>query len=198
MLDTFGKRLKACRAAGAVSITDLIEFVNSKGGSISRPTYSRWEKGDGGSILPKKKLYEIELTCEYLELHGVRVTSDWLIYNEGTPPIFVSSTNPHDNELFYTAAEMMERANGWKLMQISGSYGEPFVRMGESILLDVPCSSFGELHGDIALIKTRDNAYIGEIDVIDSERIRIINRKETILKIDAIIFAAKIKWIRKK
>jgi len=193
MLNTLGKRLKCCRISAGLTTFELVEKIKNLKGSLATNTYTRWEADEN---FPRQKLVEIDLICDVFNEHGLQVASDWILYGEGYPPKLIPTVNISDAELFYRNAMELERTNGWLAGQASGSFGEPFISIGELFILS-ETKNVTDLHGKLARLLTKDGAKLGKIDILNDKKLKIINRDEEIINVDDLLDARQVKWIRK-
>lgn len=192
MLDSFSKRLKCCRVAADLTSKEIVSYIENNGGVLSIQSYARWEKGTSSPI---KKPNELEMIVDLFSQKGVRTTSDWMLYNEGVAPQFLLPSNLSDGELFTLSAQQL-KARGWKLKQITGSYGFPHVGIGEMVILSEPIENFSKCHMKLGLIQAKGE-YTGIIDVLNDKEIIVIGKGDVKINRDDIVSARLIKWIKK-
>ncbi len=64
------------------------------------------------------------------------------------------------------------------------------------LLLSNP-KDIADLHGKLIYLKSKDETYIGKLDVIDSAKVKITGKFDNIISIGDITESRQIKWIRK-
>jgi predicted Rdx family selenoprotein len=196
MLETFSKRLRFCRTVTELTANDIIEYVKKSGGKISVSGYAYWERTKDG-IFPKKSGIEIEIITSLFNQRGLAVTSEWILYGHGKPPTMPWPGSVDDAELFNYCGEILTHSKNWKIIQVAGSYGEPAILIGETLLIS-EVEDFSSLHGKMGLlIDTSHLRYAGIIDIVNQNTIKIINNNSTLFEKDKIMNIYKIHWVRK-
>jgi hypothetical protein len=194
VLETFGKRLKVCRVLADLSTKEVVAFIKENGGELSLPAYTRWEKGD---TEPKKKTKEISLICDLFNLNKLLVSKNWLTKGEGYPPKIKWPSSIDESELFIRCGEEMENTNEWDMLQVNGSYGEPWVNLGDILLLQ-KVNDVKLLHSKLCLIRDiSNNDAIGILTVENEGLISINNKNHISIKLTGKETLFKVKWIRK-
>lgn len=194
MLDSFQKRLKCCRAVADLTPKEIVERVVAKGGMLSSQSYLKWERGDSS---PRKKVTELDIIVELFSEHGVNTNSDWLLDGEGLTPEFLYPSTLSDVEAF-TVTSLQFKKNGWKVKQVAGTYGYPFLNLGDMMLLSEEIDDINTAHMKLAILDTEEEKNIvGIVDIIDDISINIRRDGDNIVKKINITSARLIKWIRK-
>jgi hypothetical protein len=193
MLATIGERLKCCRAAVGLKTADLVDEINRRGGIITANSYTRWERN---AAAPSKRVDELVIIVDILKEKGLITDVGWILRNEGYPPQFMQNLSVPDDELFYNAAASLNQQYNWELIQLSGSYGEPFVNIGGMIIVSEP-QPIHSLHNELARVETSSGNKIGIVNVIDKDNIAITAKETVHFTSNDIKEAKVIKWIRR-
>ncbi|SMG60649.1 hypothetical protein [Cedecea sp. NFIX57] len=196
MLDTFSKRLRFCRTVTELTTNEVIEYIKLNGGKISVSGYSYWERTKDGTF-PKKSSLEIEILCLLFNQKGLTVTSEWILYGQGQPPTMPWPGVIDDAELFNHCGDMLRHSKKWEVIQVAGSYGEPIILIGETLVV-TEVEIYSSIHRKLVLvIESSSIRHAGVANVVDDETIEVINKHTTLLQRSNIMKLYQIKWIRK-
>ncbi|HGJ5864341.1 MULTISPECIES: hypothetical protein [Arsenophonus] len=194
MLDTLGKRLKCCRAATNTTAQEVVNHINetTTKESLSYASYTRWE---ADKVIPKRKNNLISYIADFFTNNGLYVSTEWLCNGEGFPPQFIEYKNLDEDTLFILAARNMK---GCEIIQIGGTYGEPYVSFGE-ICIASKVNNINDNHGKLCFIEDiNNNLYIGIMYVASEKNILLKRQDEIEIEKINIKECKKIRWIRKK
>ncbi|QLH62895.1 hypothetical protein [Serratia symbiotica] len=173
MLDTLGKRLKCCRAATSTTPQEVVAYINQNGGELSYPSYTRWESGHN---IPKRKAYLLRYIADFFKVKGFTVSSEWIESGEGFPPQFSEYSNLDEDTLFILTARSLSNS---ELIQIGGSYGEPFVNLGEMCIISKESEIINN-NGKLCWIKVNKDPHpmIGIVKIASEDTVLVKMKKE--------------------
>ncbi|WP_187488574.1 hypothetical protein [Duffyella gerundensis] len=188
MLDTIEKRLKCCRAATGTSPQEIVNYVQQKEMDLSYTTYTRWESG---GTVPARRIDVINHIADFFSNNGLKVEGGWIMTGEGFPPQFTEYTELDEDTLFILASRQMPKA---ELVQVGGTYGEPYVSFGEFCIVSTDISIESN-NNKLCYVREKNGLLIGLVKIVDEDHITINDIK--CKKVD-IIECRRVKWIQKK
>lgn len=191
MLDTLGKRLKCCRSATGKTPQQVVSYVHKCGISLSYATYTRWESGN---CAPRRKENAFLFIRDFFKIHGLPVNLEWLLTGQGFPPQFVKYRNIDEATLFILISRNILDA---ELLQVAGTYGEPFVKYGDFCILSTN-NNVDSNHNNLCYIKTTHSISIGILTILNEGAVCLANDTSIIIEKTQILECKKVKWIQKK
>lgn len=102
-----------------------------------------------------------------------------------------------DAELFNHCGGMLNHNKGWDTIQVAGSYGEPVIFIGKTILVK-EVHDFLSLNGKLGLVIDTLNArHAGVVEALNEHTLKIINNNPASFHRDQLKKVYMIHWIRK-
>lgn len=193
MLDSFGARLKVCRAITGLSSANIIEKLHSKEAKLSSRQFSRWENNENINIARIIKDGVIENIVTIFSENGLpELSSEWLLYGKGIPPFLVDMSGALDEEkAFYISRAMGDE---YKLTTIASNYAEPYASPGDTIITRIFPPE--KLENKIAFIKTKEHALHLGILNNHEDFITIKSCQDTFkIKKSSITYCGRLTWI---
>jgi hypothetical protein len=132
MFETLGKRLKLCRLYVDVTGIKLVELINEREVRFSLKQYRRWESDLQGRIKKTKVLEAIVSVFQALGLKDLTV--EWLLNGNGVPPIYIDISKLSMEEKTIYLSRIL--GDNFKIINVRGSYGKPFVSFGDQIIIE--------------------------------------------------------------
>jgi len=163
MLDTFGDRLKLCRVLKNITAVNLVEKVNIKGIAFGIIQYNRWEN-DQVTRIRKKDAVEAIVEI-YHDLGLGELSTEWLLNGTGIPPLSIDISNSLDEEKTFYLRKMLGK--NYFTINVSGSYGLPFVSFGSHIIVQELEPE--KCEGKISYIREREDSYNVYIGILRND-----------------------------
>ena len=193
MLDSFGARLKVCRAITGLSGAYIVEQIHKSGSKFSNRQFSRWENNENLNIARILKEGVLESIVTIFSENGLpELSLDWLLYGKGIPPFLVDMSHSLDEEkAFYISRAMGDE---YKLTTIASNYAEPFASPGDIII--TRCFTPEKLENKISFIRTSDHClFLGILHNHEDKIIIKNDSKVSEIKKADIIYCGRLTWI---